>query len=190
MDAALTSHNHDAWMAEVCANGSDAELIAAGAKEYPGAPIGLSTWYDRLGTAQETIFNRVAHNRTRRPVFMRGAKQVLIRTHGLGSASTSANGWAIDVFWRAVRRMKLTALDHETFDKAADPIRARLRQKYYLTAPFDKATNCIYAGFNECLFVVGGERVFMRSEIAKQVSAFNSIIRKGDKIAAQLEGTS
>jgi hypothetical protein len=58
LEAAMRNHDHDAWMRDKCQNASDAELIAAGEKEYPQAPIGLSTWYDRVWRFQETVFSR------------------------------------------------------------------------------------------------------------------------------------
>lgn len=187
--AALKAHDHDAWMRDKCENASDAELIAAGEKEYPAAPIGLSTWYHGVSLDQETIFHRVTQGR--RPVFMRGAKQVLIRRHCRSIGGSSPNGWAILVYWRALRMSRKTFFDFDEFEAWDTAIAHRLHAKYRLTNVFDSATGITYREWDGCNNldpdaefprIVGGKLVYLKRGCHSHLRSLSNIVRKLDKL--------
>jgi len=189
---ALRTRDHDAWMRDKCENASDAELIAAGEKEYPGAPMGVSTWYKSVTLVQETIFCRVAQNDKRRPVFLRGSRNVLHRLYSL-SNSANANGWAVEVYWRALRMSRRTFLSFDEFQEWSDNIKARLHRKYRLTSSFDKSTGFWFADWHPrdndstALRVVGGKRVYLPASSHKHLDALAKIVRKTETLERKRE---
>lgn len=183
LDDALREYDRDAWMKHVCESGTDAEVIAAGEKEYPRAPIGLSTWYDRIWRTQETVFCRASCT-GRRPVFMRGGKQVLIHAYCLSEGGSSPNGWAAHVFWRAVRMAKITALDREEFRKSTEFIYQKLRAKYRLTSPFYRnAGRDVWGG----PILIGGQRSYLEGEQLRHVRALSAIAKKAETLEKKRE---
>ena len=179
MVSAMDAHSHDGWMRQMCQDASNECLIAAGEKEYPNAPIGLSIWYDHVDLVQETVFNRVAHNGARRPVFMRGAKNILIRKYCLSKGGDSPNGWAARVFWRAVRMAKITSLDQNDFRETTRPIYDRLCKKYYLTAPFDRNVGWdVWGG----PMLVGGRRSFLEYDQIAHIKSLKRIAARFDSL--------
>lgn len=179
---ASREYNRDAWAKGVCESGTDAEIIAAGEKEYPRAPIGLSTWYERVWITQETVFTPVSQDR--RPVFMKGAKNVLIRTYCLTAGGDSPNGWAAKVFWRAVRMAKITALSRDEFREATDAIYRKLHTKYYLTCPFDRNTGWdVWGG----PILIGGQRSYLEGEQLRHVRALSAIAKKAETLEKKRE---
>lgn len=188
--SAMHDHTRDAEMLTLCQTGTDAELIAACEAEYPGAPIGLSTWYSRVGTYQETIFNRVAHWAGRRPVFMRGARQIRIASHCLSSSGFSANGWAIAVFWRAVRMMRETQLDWYSWHLTEGHIIRKLSERYRLTRSFFDAVQTTRQMWNWQDYharIIGGRRVFLTDDQLRHIEALNAIARKADTLEQRRE---
>lgn len=184
LSRAMSDHSHDAWMRQICAEGTDAEVIAAGEKEYRDAPIGLSTWYPTVWRLQETCFSRVAHNGQRRPVFMRGAVGVLIRRYCLTEGGESPNGWAARVFWRAVRMAKITALDKAEFRDATAPIRDALCHRYNLTAPFDRNTGWDIWGGPD---LIGGNRSYLREDQRIHIKALHNIAKRSESLERKRE---
>lgn len=182
LDEARGDFDRDVWMKAVCETGTDAEIIAAGEKEYPSAPIGLSTWYSEPWLEQRTIFNRV--HAARYPVFMRGGRNVLIRRHCRTVGGSSPNGWAIMVFWRAVRIAKITALSPEEFRAATAPIYEKLHAKYYLTAAFERGV-CwdVWGGPN----MIGGQVTWLEGEPLRHVRALSAIAKKTETLDRKRE---
>lgn len=176
---AQIDYDRDQWMRDVCRNGSDAELIAAGEKEYPDAPIGLSTWYPRVSIEQETVFARVARNGARRPVFMRGGLNVIIRRKCFTANGTSPNGWASEVFWRAVRIAKITALDRDDYQTATGAIYDALKSKYYLTSVFDRHVGRdVWGG----PILIGGKPAFLNNDQLMHIRALARIASKAETL--------
>lgn len=183
VEAALESANQsyclDRQMAAACNSASDRELIAFAEREYPDALIGLSTWYKTIDICQETIFNRIAHNGTRRPVFMRGSREVRIRRHCLTCGGGGANGWAARVFWRAVRMAKITALDRVEFEDATRGIRDKLHKRYYLTTPFERNIGWdVWGGPN----VIGGNVSFLDESQVSHIKKLRNIASRFDDL--------
>ncbi len=189
---ALQARDHDAWMRDKCENASDADLIAAGEKEYPDAPMGLSTWYKSVALAQETVFCRVAQNNKRRPVFLRGSKQVLFRLYSL-SSSANANGWAIEVYWRALRMSRRTFLSFDEFQEWSDSVKHRLYAKYRLTSCFSNGIGMWASEWNprsdteHAVRIVGGKRVYLPASSHKHLDALAKIVRKTETLERKRE---
>lgn len=182
LNDALREYDRAAWAKGVCENGTDAEVIAAGEREYPSAPIGLSTWYERVWNVQETVF--APASQSRRPVFMKGAKNVLIRAHCLTAGGDSPNGWAVKVFWRAVRMARITALTRDEFKDATYAIYRKLHAKYYLTGPFDRNTGWdVWGG----PILIGGQRSYLEGEQLRHVRALSSIAKKAETLDKKRE---
>ena len=186
LETAQKAHDHDAAMLEACRNAGDAELIAFGEKEYPGAPMGISTWYARVRLEQETIFNRVAHNAERRPVFLRGAKHVRIRAHCRTPGGGSPNGWAANVFWRVVRIMRLTALSYDEYAEATKPIYAHLTKRYALTHQFYEATSQNRIGWGSDLAVINGKVVFLPRDGQDRIKQIYRMVKKTERLEAAI----
>ena len=184
MEYAISRLSRDEWMRHVCISGTDAELIAAGEKEYPGAPIGVSSWYDCVRLEQDTIFNRVSYNNDRRPVFMRGGKQVLIRRHCLSNTGSSPNGWAVRVFWRCVRIAKITSLNNDEFRAATRHIYERLCKKYYLTTPFDRNVGWDVYG---SATLVGGKKAYLNDYQITHIKALKRIASRVETLEKKRE---
>lgn len=162
---------------EKAAEFSDQQKLEIAQREFPDAPIGLSTWYKQVLWCQETgIFG---FNGTR-PVFLRGSREVRIRLNSL-SNHCSANGWAINVFWRAIRKSKLTALDYEEFEAAANQIRHKLRKRYRLTHAFDDQVTIWARCFRE-MAVIGGKKVYLSEGQLQHIRALRKIIVKADRL--------
>ena len=191
LDSAQRAYNHDAWMRDRCQNTTDAELIAAGEKEYPEAPMGLSTWYKSVALAQETIFCRVSQT-ARRPVFMRGSRNVLHRLYSL-SNSANANGWAIEVYWRALRMSRRTFLSFDEFQEWSDNVKACLHRKYRLTSSFCNGVGIWARDWNprsdeeSAVRIVGGKRVYLPASSHKHLDALAKIVRKTETLERKRE---
>lgn len=158
---------------------SDAEIIKRAEAEYPDAPIGLAGWYSETWYEQHKLhMNHMVKDRSRAPVFMKGAKWVLI-AHYSNSGRGSANGWAEDVFWRFVRMKKITALDADDFSEKTDWIYRALHKKYHLSHHFDDRLNRGHWGFTP---VIGGKKASLQPGQIQHIKALLDIIKKTERL--------
>jgi len=168
-------------------SGSDAELLADAEREYPRAPMGLSTWYKSINRAQWTCYETWQGNR--RPVFMRGSKSVLIRMYCNTEGGSSPNGWATAVYWRAVRMSKRTILDYDDFEEFSRAITSKLRDKYHLTSAFWDSVGIRFAWWkignysaDTCQRLIGGRVVELTRDQLSHIRSLQAIIKKADRL--------
>lgn len=186
LDSAMRTYDRDRERAELLENASDAELIAAAQNEYPREAIGLSTWYRDVHPFQETVFNRQALWQKRRPVFLRGSPSSLVRIYCRSLNGSSANGWAIAVYWRALRMSRLTFMDHQEFEEWDRAISRKLQDRYRLTNTFNANTGITYREWqgygDEVTRVIGGKITYLTRETLAHISALHAVIRKTDRL--------
>jgi len=161
--------------------GTDAEIIEW-AHDYlknRRAPITLANTYgNRLHWYQEIV----PSSHPRRPVAMRGSKEVRVAMHSR-STTKCPNGWAAVLFERALRLSKSTALCYEDYQDIRDNLRKKINSKYSTSYHFDNSLPSVYfdgRDFNQCL--VAGKLVCLSNNELTNVRALREIIKKTDKL--------
>lgn len=168
------------WRALI-AEGSDQEIIAAGQEYARSEAVELARTYGHVNRWQELVA-WADHASPRRPVMMRGSKEALCAIHSLSEHISSANGLALEVFDRVMRREKVIALSYEEYSEAAGPLRARLRERYRLTSTFEKQTRGWFADFSGGFVMIGGRwRTLTPSELSN-IKGLKAIIARTEKL--------
>lgn len=176
--------------AALLAHGTDDEIIAAAKAEYwKDIPITLANRYDDVASRQEVGGWSFSYH-PRRPVFMRGAKWVLIGSYSSGRrGATGVNAYARCVFRRCVRLKRITALSREEIEEAVFPIKRALKERYNLS----------FAHFDEYLYwhrglehdgaevIVGGKDVWLGASELANVRALKRIIAKTTSLEKRME---
>lgn len=186
LERAQSDYSLECRMREACRSYSDADLMAFAEREYPGAPIGLSTWYDCIDSAQETIFNRVAHNAERRPVFLRGSRGVRVVNNCASKTGRSPNGWAAKVFWRAVRIARVTALSHAEFMEKTGAFAKRLAARYPVTWHYWNETRQAVLCWWPETAVIGGQMVWLSLDESRRVEQINRLVKKAERLEQKI----
>lgn len=186
LERAQSDYSLECRMREACRSYSDADLMAFAEREYPGAPIGLSTWYDCIDSAQETIFNRVAHNAERRPVFLRGSRGVRVVNNCASKTGRSPNGWAAKVFWRAVRIARVTALSHAEFMEKTGAFAKRLAARYPVTWHYWNETRQEGLCWWPETAVIGGQMVRLSLDESRRVEQINRLVKKAERLEQKI----
>lgn len=186
LERAQSDYSLECRMREACRSYSDADLMAFAEREYPGAPIGLSTWYDCIDSAQETIFNRVAHNAERRPVFLRGSRGVRVVNNCASKTGRSPNGWAAKVFWRAVRIARVTALSHAEFMEKTGAFAKRLAARYPVTWHYWNETRQGVLCWWPETAVIGGQMVWLSLDESRRVEQINRLVKKAERLEQKI----
>jgi hypothetical protein len=168
----------DPW-ADLLRDGTDEDIIAAAQAEYKNAPITLANRYARVRWDQETGFG-LGH--ARRPVFMNGARQLLIRRRCNTPGGSSPNGWASDVLARAVRMSKATILDSEEYSSFIEPLIWKMHDRYRLTSAFNDLRYRVGGGWSCRTVLIGGRFVDLNASELSNVKALHAIIRKTNKL--------
>jgi hypothetical protein len=182
LETGLSDHQAHIARSEAIKSGDDARLIAEAEREYPGAPIGLSTWYRKVSPCQETRYS--IYNK-KRPVFMRGGKQVLIRLYCRSNFGSSPNGWAAAVYWRALRMSRRTFMNHGEFETFSNSIIARLNKKYFLTYHFDSCVGVRYCDWDrtlEHIRIIGGKLVYLTNEQKRHIEGLHAIVQRAERL--------
>lgn len=175
------------WKALI-STGSEAEIIEA-AQEYSGGhAVALAKAYRRVDVWQE-IVAWADHLSPRRPVFMKGAKDCLIKAYG-NSSHFSANGLAESVLKRWLRLKKVTAFTWSEFDEAVGGVVGQLHKRYHLTHHFGKGIayppgtgpySPLHAG-ERALAYIGGKPAFLSASERSNLQALHKIITKTQKL--------
>lgn len=173
-------------------NMDERSILAWAEDEYPGVPMGLSSWYSEVATWQETALTRSTGLVKTRPVFMRGAKECRVMRNALSLGSSSANGWAALVFWRALKMSRRTFLDYDEFQDFSEQIKAALRRRYRLTLAFDDRTTVSFKDWyfpqseREFIRIVGGRKVFLTPNAVQHITSLHAIVRKAERLDDQV----
>ena len=168
----------DPWE-DLLRNGTDKDIIAAAQSKYERAPITLADRYDRVRWDQETGFG-LGH--ARRPVFMNGARELLIRRRCNTPGGSSPNGWASDVLARAVRMSKATILDGDEYASFIEPLIWKMHDRYRLTSAFNDLRYHVGGGWSRDTVLIGGRFVELSGSELSNVKALHAIIRKTNKL--------
>jgi len=168
---------------------TDEAIIARAQERYPDAPITLANRYQSVHRSQEIggICGAVM-GEDRRPVFMRGAAEVLIRRYCYTGGGSSPNGWAIAVYWRCIRMSRKTFMSHDAFEEFSNGIRDRLRQRYRLTSVFEYGTGLDWRAWNDRDYrarIIGGKLVRLTDEQCRHIEALQAIIGRTEKLDQQ-----
>jgi hypothetical protein len=192
LESGLNRHNKKAFWKCLVTEGSDREIIDAAQAEFCEArdvPITLANRYrpEQIRRFQEICW-QYTNGHPRRPVVMRGAKGALICQYSL-SSSQAPNGWAENVFDRAVSSSKATILDRDESDAFLADLERRIARKYPgVTDAFYRRVGLRVSENHEgaTVLIRGKWRFLNRSEVSN-VRALQGIIRKTNKLDRRLE---
>jgi hypothetical protein len=142
--------------------------------------VTLATSYKSVSYYQELKIP--GFDGARRPVLMRGSRMYLIWKNRLSDSSVSPNGWAIKVFWRAIRMSRLSFFDADAFDKFAFRIKYRLHSKYNLTSTFTWECDVAKEIRNQEIAIIGGKIKFINPSERTHLIALYQIVKKIDRL--------
>lgn len=170
--------------------GTDEEIIAA-AQDYMGGgtPVTLANRYDKVPRHCEIRGICFAcHSHPRRPVIMRGAKWARIAAFGF-SDHLCANGWATEVYRRAIRMSKMTILDDGEFEIFSLGIVRRLSKKYRLTSAFREYK---YIGKERITghgntAIIRGKFRYLKNSEWENISRLHNIIKKAERLEDRIQ---
>lgn len=185
-DIRKASDENHRWL-NLLDHGTDEDIVtAARAAHYDPdgeVPITLANRYIRVDRIQEMWGLHKLGEHPRRPVYLKGSKEVRIYNHKLSSnGSVSPNGWASLVMARAIRMSKATFLDRDEYEDFRIKIAAKLRDRYFLTKGFRCLSYHVRGGFAPNMVLIKGRFHDLTPSEIDNLKALYSIIKKTDKL--------
>lgn len=174
---------------------SEPEIVAHFACGYRrGTPLTLAStyldWGKRDSDHGSELLGWEWRHHPRRPVIMRGARERLIEIHGSGM-SRSANGYAMEVLDRYLRKVRWTAFgdedDHKYLRNIARELDRRHRTSYHFWRHVDSLLYAARADWNQHRVFIGGKLVWLTTAQRNYLRGLHSIIRKTDRLDRRAE---
>jgi hypothetical protein len=164
--------------------GSDEEIVAAGEALTGVRIVVLASTYKQIHPWQELLVDQPyeARRHPRRPVAMRGAKGCWVAAHRLSPKTMSANGAAIEVLRRVVRRSKLTYLNLWEFDELTTQLRKDISARMHDYGGTTYTFHNFAENMGATLTVSGAPAVGLDTEAIITLSKLDKIIKKIDHL--------
>lgn len=170
---------------DVLDHGTDEEILEKAASECDeGAPISFARNYKANWDREIVPLDLRSH--PRRPVIMRGAVYMCYASHSFTPGSTTPNGWAHEVYKRAIRMSKKTLLDWEEILEFTEGLAGRIGQRHpNVSYHFWNHTS---PPRNHGRFVVlmKGRWVWLDHDQYRNVQMMQKVIRKAEKLEDRL----
>lgn len=170
---------------EVLDHGTDEEILGKAASECDkGAPISFARNYKANWGREIVPYGLQDH--PRRPVIMRGALYVRYANHSFTPGGTTPNGWAHEVYKRAIRMSKATLLDWEEVLNFTEELAARVGKLHpnvsyhfwrHLGPPRDRG---------KFVVLMKGRWVWLDHDQYRNVQMMQKVIRKAEKLEDRL----
>ena len=153
-------------------------------KGWMTTPLVTAETYRYIPSRQEVIgYDDPFRKSPVRPVFMRGAMEIIISRHAL-SASENANGWALLIIERYLRITKYTSFDREESLKKIDSLRRAMSKRYSLTYHINDHLIELYVDYRDAFNRIWlfGKRIYVTDHQFSYLKKLHGIIKKFDKI--------
>lgn len=183
----------DSW-AYVLDHGTDEQIMAKAREEcFEGAPLVFARDYPQTAAEHCYQIREVVPYRytdhPRRPIVMRGARLVRYWRHSFSPGRINPNGWAYEVFLRALRRTKKTLVDPQEINDFVDKVAAAVATKHHgLTAHYwqrCQPKQWLYGKDLRLILMNGRLKCVPHDQFVNIERMFN-IIRKTDKLEERL----
>ena len=179
----------DRWM-QLVRDGTEREILDAAQFEFShprrAIPITLANRYPDVRSECEIVYWAVGSH-PRRPVIMRGSLGARLARHST-SASQCANGWAIELFDRAVRASRRTILEVDEYRDFQGRLIDRITSRHRSATHVARERTAARVNFHTRNHVlIGGKFVWLSDRELENVHALHSIIRRSDKLERRVE---
>jgi hypothetical protein len=168
-------------------HGTDEDIVTAARDAHYNpageVPITLANRYIRVDPIQEMWGVHKLGEHPRRPVYLKGSKNVRIYNHKLSSnGSVSPNGWASLVMARAIRMSKATFLEQDEYEDFRGKIQGKLHSRYHLTSKFRCLSYKVRGGYTPNMVLIKGRFHDLTPSEIDNLKVLYSIIKRTDKL--------